>query len=96
MQLINVTSWVIQNTYILARKCSWFDGFVVINGALDTQMRCGMRTVSAVCCQLLMHCVCRLCRDDSMVDVECHLCTLRHARPRFAAVGPMPQCALYT
>jgi hypothetical protein len=28
-----------------------------------------------------------------MVNVERHLCTLRHARPRFAAVGPMPQCA---
>lgn len=38
VQLINVTSWVIQNTYILARDCSWFDGFVVINGARDAAM----------------------------------------------------------
>ena len=38
VQLINVTSWVIQNTYILARDCSWFDGFVVINGARDADM----------------------------------------------------------
>ena len=34
MQLINITSWLIQNIYVLSRRCSWFDGYVVINGRL--------------------------------------------------------------
>lgn len=34
-----------------------------------------------------------LCRDNPVVLLERHLCTLRHACPRFAAMGPMPQCA---
>jgi hypothetical protein len=33
--LINITSWLIQNIYVLSRRCSWFDGYVVVNGVIQ-------------------------------------------------------------
>jgi hypothetical protein len=37
LQLLNVISWFIANVYVVAAPCRWFDGFVIVNGALGSR-----------------------------------------------------------
>lgn len=52
MQLVNITSWLISNIYIVSGTCRWFDGFVIVNGgsqeaAVHYAVRCASSSSSS-------------------------------------------------
>lgn len=105
LQLVIVLSWFIANVYVVAGPCRWFDGFVIVNGALHVHAPLpagGVQLAPCVACETPLHaCISadpleaaffHICRDDTVVWLECHICAVPHVCARQQSLGHTHRC----